>query len=99
LVGDILDPGKQRDLIRRAQAGDKPALTRLIEKFHRLVLKIAKQYVPDPEVERQAAAWGLSTRDGPERDDLVAIGMAELTKAIFRFDIRRNNGLFTYVEK
>jgi DNA-directed RNA polymerase specialized sigma subunit len=87
-----------RDLICKAQAGDKPALTRLIEKFHRLVLKIATPYAPDPAVERQAAAWGLSTRDGPEFDDLVAVGVAELTKAILRFNLRRNNGLFAYVE-
>lgn len=97
--GPILDPGEVADLTRKAQAGDKPALTRLLQKFHRTVLDIAKPYAPVPSIERQAKAWGLSTHDGPELDDLVAVGMAELTKAILRFDLRRNNGLYAYAVK
>ena len=97
--GEILEPGEEADLIRRAQAGDKAALSTLLKKFHRFVLKIAKKYVQDPQIERQAQAWELTTHDGPELDDLVAEGMAELTKAITRVDLRRNNGLCAYAQK
>ena len=90
--GPILDAGEERDLIRRAQAGDKPALTTLLQKFHRLVLSIAQPYCGDPAVERQAKAWGVTTHDSPERDDLIAAGVVGLTTAIRRFDLRRNSG-------
>jgi DNA-directed RNA polymerase specialized sigma subunit len=96
--GPILTPGEEADLIRRAQAGDKAALTRLVEKFHRLILKIAARYVPDPKIERQVIEWGLK-HDGPEFEDLVAVGVLELTKAITRFNPRSNNGLYAFAKK
>jgi RNA polymerase sigma factor (sigma-70 family) len=97
--GPILDPGEEADLIRRAQAGDKAALTRLLQKFHRTVLKIAKKYLPDPVLERQAERWGLPTHDGAELDDLVAAGMLGLNQAITRLNPRRNNRLYAYAQK
>ena len=97
--GPILTPAEEADLLRKAQAGDKVALTTLLQKLHRAVLKIAKRAAPDPAIERQARARGLTAHDGPELDDLVAAGMAELTKAIFRFNPRRNNGLYAYAKK
>jgi hypothetical protein len=96
--GPILDPGEEADLIRRAQAGDKVALTTLLQKFHRLVFKIAGRRVPDPRIERQAKAWGLPTHDGPEFDDLVTAGMVGLTEAILRYNLRSNNRLYAYAK-
>jgi hypothetical protein len=96
--GPILEPGEAADLIRRAQAGDEPAKATLIKRFHRVILKIAAPYVPDPEVERQVLEWGLK-RDGPELDDLVSAGLHAISEAITRFNPRRNNGLYAYAKK
>jgi RNA polymerase sigma factor (sigma-70 family) len=42
--GRILTPSEERDLLRRAQAGDGAAKNELVSRFHRSVLEIAGQY-------------------------------------------------------
>ena len=70
----------------------------MLRRFHRLILKIAAKYAPDPEIERQCLDWGLK-RDGPELDDLVSAGLLAFNEAIARFNPHRNNGLYAYAKK
>ena len=67
-------------LIRRAQAGDGPALERLIDAHIRLVYKISRRY--------RCRTYSL--------DDLVQEGVVGLISAIQRFDAGRRCRLSTY---
>src|SRR5262249_60841065 len=80
---------EERELIRRAQAGDKQAETRLVQQFHRLILTEAKVYMPDPRLSfnKGVGAMGIEV-DHPEFEDLVAAGVAGLREAIRRFNLR-----------
>jgi hypothetical protein len=84
--GPILHKMEERDLIRRAQAGNEAAKRRLLYKYHRLILKIARKVVADPKLKL----------DAPYLGDLVAAGGLGLLVAISRFDLKWNDGLSAY---
>jgi RNA polymerase sigma factor (sigma-70 family) len=52
----ILDSRTERDLIRGAKSGDEAAKQKLVEAFHRLILKIVSQYSGPPHTDLMAAA-------------------------------------------
>src|SRR5262249_20095653 len=93
----LLTRHEERELIRRAQAGDKQAETRLVQQFHGLILTAAKVYMPDPRLSfnKGVGAMGIEV-DHPEFEDLVAAGVAGLLEAIRRFNLRRRTRLSTY---
>ena len=53
--GPILDRRTERDLIRKAKSDDEPAKQKLVESFHRLILKIVGQYSGPPHNDLMAA--------------------------------------------
>jgi hypothetical protein len=69
-----LGPDEERELIRRAQAGDKRAANELHRRFHKLILKIAS--------ETRFAALDSADR--------IAAGHRALWSAILRFDLDRS---------
>jgi RNA polymerase primary sigma factor len=75
-----LSRGEERDLIRRAQAGDERARTTLIECNLRLVVYVARRY--------QSASLSL--------EDLIQEGVLGLVDAIERFDASGGNSLSSY---
>jgi RNA polymerase primary sigma factor len=76
----LLRPEEERDLARRAAAGDRRARTRLIEANLRLVVAMARGY------------QGL----GLAFPDLVQEGTVGLIQAVDRFDWRRGRRFSTY---
>jgi DNA-directed RNA polymerase specialized sigma subunit len=82
--GPNLGRAEERDLIRRAQAGDDQAKDSLIRHFSRTVLKIAGQYY--------APTRWLT------RDEMAAWGYVGLLEAIERFNPSYRNGLRAYAE-
>jgi RNA polymerase sigma factor (sigma-70 family) len=81
---NILSKDQERELIRKAQSGDKQAGSELLARFRRLVLSTVQKHKP-------------SSRDLFE--ELVAVGMAALWDAIVRFDLGRNFRLATYAAR
>jgi DNA-directed RNA polymerase specialized sigma subunit len=79
-----LSPAEERELIRRAQAGDEQAKASLIEHFGKTVLEIAGKYYGP-------SRWLT-------RDEMAAWGFLGLLEAIRRFDLSRRNGLRAYAE-
>lgn len=78
--GRRLSRGEERELIRRAQAGDERARTTLIECNLRLVVYVARRY--------QSSSLSL--------EDLVQDGVLGLVDAIERFDPSGGNSLSSY---
>ncbi len=93
---DLPDDHQTVQLVRKAQAGDPDAKTELIKNFHRLFLKIAEKFAPDPK----------RKLDGPSIDDLIAAGIAGspptnnprngFLLALYRFDLKRNVASWNY---
>lgn len=78
--GKLLDADEERELGRRARAGDKRARQRLIESNLRLVVSIAKKY----------------RGRGVLFEDLIQEGNAGLIRAVERFDPAMGNRFSTY---
>jgi len=78
--GRLLDAGEERDLSRRAHAGDRAARRRLIESNLRLVISIAKKY----------------RGHGVPFEDLIQEGNAGLIRAVEKFDPEMGNRFSTY---
>ena len=80
-----LPPDEERDLIRKARAGDGRANNELARRFHKLVLSIADE---------------IGARNfGPSRDDLIAAGLLGFAEALAAFDLRRNYRLASFVSR
>ncbi len=78
--GKLLDAAEERELSRRAHAGDKRARQRLIESNLRLVISIAKKY----------------RGRGVLFEDLIQEGNAGLIRAVEKFDPTMGNRFSTY---
>src|SRR5215217_56754 len=79
--GKLLTPREERELSRRAKAGDGRARQRLIEKNLRLVVSVAKKY----------RGYGLPF------EDLIQEGNIGLMKAVDKFDPEKGFRFSTYV--
>jgi RNA polymerase primary sigma factor len=79
--GKLLTPREERELSRRAKAGEGRARQRLIEKNLRLVVSVAKKY----------RGYGLPF------EDLIQEGNIGLMKAVEKFDPERGFRFSTYV--
>jgi len=79
--GKLLTPLQERELSRRAKAGDGRARQRLIEKNLRLVVSVAKKY----------RGYGLPF------EDLIQEGNIGLMKAVDKFDPEKGFRFSTYV--
>jgi RNA polymerase primary sigma factor len=79
--GKLLTPRQERELSRRAKAGDGRARQRLIEKNLRLVVSVAKKY----------RGYGLPF------EDLIQEGNIGLMKAVDKFDPEKGFRFSTYV--
>ena len=75
-----LDPQEERDLIRKAQNGDKRAFDKVIRCNLRFVVKVAKSY----------------TGQGLPLEDLISEGNYGLVKALRRFDLSKKVKLISY---
>jgi RNA polymerase primary sigma factor len=68
--GKLLDAAQERDLSRRARAGDELARKRLIESNLRLVISIAKKYrgrgVPFEDLIQEGNAYARSRSSTPK---------------------------------
>ncbi len=78
--GKLLDAQEEKDLSRRAHAGDLRARQRLIESNLRLVISIAKKY----------------RGRGVPFEDLIQEGNAGLIRAVEKFDPEMGNRFSTY---
>ena len=78
--GKLLDAQEEKDLSRRAHAGDLRARRRLIESNLRLVISIAKKY----------------RGRGVPFEDLIQEGNAGLIRAVEKFDPEMGNRFSTY---
>jgi RNA polymerase primary sigma factor len=78
--GRLLDAAEEKDLSRRAHAGDRRARRRLIECNLRLVISIAKKY----------------RGRGVPFEDLIQEGNAGLIRAVEKFDPEMGNRFSTY---
>ena len=78
--GRLLDAQEEKDLSRRAHAGDRVARQRLIESNLRLVISIAKKY----------------RGRGVPFEDLIQEGNAGLIRAVEKFDPEMGNRFSTY---
>jgi len=78
--GRLLDAGEEKDLSRRAHAGDMRARQKLIESNLRLVISIAKKY----------------RGRGVPFEDLIQEGNAGLIRAVEKFDPEMGNRFSTY---
>jgi RNA polymerase primary sigma factor len=78
--GRLLDAQEEKDLSRRAHAGDRRARRRLIESNLRLVISIAKKY----------------RGRGVPFEDLIQEGNAGLIRAVEKFDPEMGNRFSTY---
>ena len=78
--GRLLDAQEEKDLSRRAHAGDGKARQRLIESNLRLVISIAKKY----------------RGRGVPFEDLIQEGNAGLIRAVEKFDPEMGNRFSTY---
>src|SRR4028119_1620243 len=78
--GRLLDAHEEKDLSRRAHAGDGRARQRLIESNLRLVISIAKKY----------------RGRGVPFEDLIQEGNAGLIRAVEKFDPEMGNRFSTY---
>ena len=76
----LLAPAEERELARRAEAGDEEALHRLVTSHLRLVIAIARRY----------RGWGLPM------NELIQQGALGLVRAVRRFDPERGVRLSTY---
>jgi RNA polymerase primary sigma factor len=79
--GKLLTPREERQLSRRAKAGDGRARQRLIEKNLRLVVTVAKKY----------RGYGLPF------EDLIQEGNIGLMKAVEKFDPEKGFRFSTYI--
>jgi RNA polymerase primary sigma factor len=79
--GKLLTSREERELSKRAKAGDKRARQRLIEKNLRLVVSVAKKY----------RGYGLPF------EDLIQEGNIGLMKAVEKFDPEKGFRFSTYV--
>jgi len=79
-AGKLLDAQEEKDLSRRAHAGDARARQRLIESNLRLVISIAKKY----------------RGRGVPFEDLIQEGNAGLIRAVEKFDPEMGNRFSTY---
>ncbi|MBQ9942583.1 MAG: RNA polymerase sporulation sigma factor SigK [Christensenellaceae bacterium] len=78
-----LSPQKEREMVRRAAAGDEQARSCLIEHNLRLVAHIAKKYAAT----------------GDKNDDFVSIGTIGLIKGVNTFDAKKGTQLVTYIAR
>src|SRR5918998_5484059 len=78
--GRLLDADEEKDLSRRAHAGDMGARRKLIESNLRLVISIAKKY----------------RGRGVLFEDLIQEGNAGLIRAVQQFDPEMGNRFSTY---
>jgi RNA polymerase sigma-32 factor len=76
----ILDVGRERDLLTRAQASDPAATSELVQCHMRLVVQVAFRY----------ARQGLSAHD------LIGEGVLGLMEAVRRFDLSRDTRFGSY---
>jgi RNA polymerase sigma-32 factor len=76
----LLAPDEERELARRAEAGDSEALRQLVASHLRFVITIARRY----------RGWG------PPMSDLIQEGALGLVRAVRRFDPERGVRLSTY---
>jgi len=72
---------EERELIKRAQAGDKNAKQKLVEVNLRFIAQQASKF---------------ATPGTEEWEELIAVGTIGLLKAIDRFDLSRNTRLLTF---
>ena len=78
--GKLLTPREERELSRRAKAGDERARQRLIEKNLRLVVSVTKKY----------RGYGLAF------EDLIQEGNIGLMKAVDKFEPKKGYRFSTY---
>ncbi|MBL8668748.1 MAG: sigma-70 family RNA polymerase sigma factor [Rhodospirillales bacterium] len=76
----LLAPAEEKELARRAEAGDEEALRRLVTSHLRFVIAIARRY----------RGWGLPM------NELIQQGALGLVQAVRRFDPERGVRLSTY---
>jgi hypothetical protein len=93
----LLNEDEARELIRRHQANDNQATTELLNRFHRMILKRVKPFVPTKRIKVAEKCAG-SYQDYPEHEDLVAAGDMGLLKAIKSVDLSRPFRLGAFIK-